>query len=307
MKGPLLNPLLTGAAVRFMAGLPLVGSRIAPVLRTSVSAAAYYIYDTSNFTDVPTDIRRGPSTPFKRITSKLSDDTFLCKDYGIEEAIDNAEIQLYGNVFNADKSGLERAVRVVALNHEIRVRNVCRNISQTATPTVKWNAGSNTTIVADVKAAKNAIYNSIGVDPNLLVLPRDVYNALEIAPELLEKFKYTAGGNITKAQMETLFGIEIQVTGDLINSASEGQLPSLGGIWSDEAFLCYCQPSQDIKALNFMRTMNWIAMAGSGSQGISTYTYPVDEIDSRVVRARQFTDEKVVAAGAGYYLSNVLN
>ena len=308
MKAPVLNPLLTGIASRFMQGLPLAGSRIAPVLNTALQSANYYVYDASNLTDIPTDIRRAPSAPFARVKSKLSDDNFFAKDYGVEEPVDNSEIALYGGIFPAEKSTMERAVRIVAVNHEIRVRNICRAVAQTASPSVKWNAGSNTTIIADVKAAKNAIHASTGTDPNLLVLPRDVFNALEVAPELLEKFKYTEGGNVTLAQMRTLFGVdEILVAGDLINSAAEGQTASLGGIWSDEAFLCYSNPSQDIKALTFMRTFNWTAMAGSGPKGISTFTYPEDQIDSRVVRARQYTDEKIIASGAAYYLSNVLS
>lgn len=307
MKAPLLNPLLTGIATRFMAGLPLAGTRIAPVLNTNIRSAAYYIYDTSNFTNVPTDIRRGPSSPFKRLTSKLSDDTFLAKDYGIEEPIDNSELEIYASVFQADRSAMERALRVVAINHEIRVRNICRALTATASPSTKWNASSGTTILADVQAAKNAVQASIGVDPNLMTIPRDVYNALRVAPEILERYKYTDGGQVTKAQLEALFEMEIVVTSDLINNAAEGQTASLGGIWSDEVVISYSNPTQDIKALNFMRTFNWTAVGGSGPNGISTYTYPEDQIDSRIVRARQFTDEKVVASGAAYYLSNVLS
>lgn len=308
MKAPVLNPLLTGIATRYMQGLPLAGSRIAPILSTALQSANYYVYDTSNMTDIPTDIRRGLSAPFVRGKSRLSDDNFFAKDYGFEEPVDNSEIALYGGIFPAEKSALERAVRVVAVNHELRVRTLARAVSQTASPSTKWNAASGTTIIADVKAAKNAIHASTGVDPNVMVLPRDVFNALETAPELLELMKYTEGGTITLEQMRRLFGVaEIIVAGDLINNASEGQTASLGGIWTDEAFLCYSDSSQDIKALTFARTFNWTAMSGSGPKGISTFTYPEEQIDSRIVRARQYTDEKVVASGAAYYLSNVLS
>jgi len=307
MKGPILNPLLSGIGQRYLASLPLAGLRIAPVLNTNIRSAGYYVYDTSNFTDVPTDIRRAPSAPFKRLTSKLSEDTFNAKDYGIEEPIDQSEIEIYGSAFAADKSAMERAIRVVAINHEIRVRNTCRALTQTSSPTVKWNASTGTTILADVQAAKNAVQSVIGVDPNLMTIPRDVYNALRVAPEILERYKYTEGGVVSKQQLEALFEMEIAVTQDLINTANEGQTATLGGIWSDEVVLSYSQPSQDIKALNFMRTYNWTAVGGSGPGGISTYSYVEDNIDSRIVRARQYTDEKVVAAGAAYYLSNVLS
>jgi hypothetical protein len=306
MKTPLLNPLLTGIASRYMAGLPNVGLKIAPLLNTPGHAAAYYIYDRSNYTDIPTDISRAPSSAFKRLQSRLSDDTFLCKDYGIEEPMDEAQIRMYASIFAADKSAMERCVRVVAINHDIRVRNLARAVTQTASPSTKWGAASGTTIVADIEAGKNVIRGQIGVVPNLLTLPYNVYRKLVQSPELKGYYANT-DGILTKAQIEAVLELEIAVSGDLINTAQEGQAASLGDVWSNEAFLSFSQPSIDVKALNFARTFNWTAMEGSGPSGISTFTYDQKEIDSRIVRARQYTDEKVVAAGAGYYFSAVLS
>lgn len=307
MKAPLLNTRLTGIATRYLAELPLAGQRIAPILNTPDRASAYFIYDSSNFTDIPTNIVRAPAAGFKRLISKLSDDTFNAKDYGIEEVMDKMEIRMYDGVYSADRSAMERAVRVVAVNHEIRVRNLARAVSQTSTPTVKWNAASGTTIVADIQAGKNVIRAATGVVPNLLTLPYDVYVALIQSAEMKAYYSNVQGGGITKANLEAILGVEIVVSGDLINTAAEGQAASLGGIWSDEAFLSYSQRTADVRALNFARTFNWTALDGSGPAGISTFTYDENEIDSRVVRARQFTDEKVVAPGAGYYFSNVLS
>jgi hypothetical protein len=197
-------------------------------------------------------------------------------------------------------------VRVVAVNHDIRVRNLARAVAQTSAPSVKWGASSGTTIVADIEAAKNVIRAQIGVVPNLLTLPYNVYRKLIQAPEMKGYF-VNSDSILTKTQLESVLEVEIAVSGDLINTAQEGQTPTLGDIWSNEAFLSFSQPGDDIKALNFARTFNWTAMEGSGPAGISTFSYDQNEIDSRVVRARQYTDEKVVAAGAGYYFSAVLS
>lgn len=307
MKTPILNPVLTGIAQRFIATQPTAGLRIAPVLNTQIHAAQYYIYDPSNHYNVPTDIQRAPSTPFKRLTSKLSSDTFVCKDYGIEEPIDKMQLQMFSSIFAADRSAMDRAISVVLLNHELRVRNLARAVTQTSSPSVKWNASSGTTIVKDIEAAKAVIRAQIGVVPNLLTLPYDVFVALRQAPELRGYYTNT-DGLVTLEQMKSIFGVrDIVVSGTILNSANEGQTASLSDIWTDEAFLCYADPSQDVKALNWARTFNWTAAEGSGPAGISTFTYDENEIDSRVVRARQFTDEKVIASGAAYYFSNVLN
>ena len=306
MKAPILNPLLTGIASRFMATQPTAGLRIAPVLNSQIHAAQYYIYDAANHYNVPTDIQRAPSTAFKRLTSKLSNDTFVCKDYGIEEPLDKMQLQMFANIFAADRSGMDRAVNVVLINHELRVRDMARGVTQTSSPAVKWNAAANTTIVADIEAAKAVIRAQIGVVPNLLTLPYDVFVALRQAPELRGYYTNT-DGLITIEQMKVIFGVQdIVVSGTIINGANEGQTAALADIWTDEAFLSYSVQSADVKALNFARTFNWTAADGSGPAGISTFTYDENEIDSRIVRARQFTDEKVVAPGAGYYFSNVL-
>lgn len=307
MKTPLLNPVLTGIATRFMLAQPSAGLKIAPVLNTQLHASQYYVYDTSNYTDVPLDIQRAPSSPFKRLTSKLSSDSFIAKDYGIEEPLDKLQIKMFSSIFAADQSAMERCVNVVLVNHEIRIRTLARAVAQTSTPTVKWNAASGTTIVADIEAAKAVIRSKIGVIPNLLTLPYDTFVALRQAPELKAYYSYVQGGLLTLDNLKTILGVEeIVVSGTLINGANEGQTAALADIWTDEAFLSYSRPSADIKALNFARTFNWTALDGSGPSGISTFTYDENEIDSRIVRARQYTDEKVVASGAGYYFSNVL-
>jgi hypothetical protein len=253
------------------------------------------------------DIQRGPSSPFKRLSSKLSNDTFLCKDYGIEEPLDNMQIRMFSSIFAADQSAMERAVNVVMVNHEIRVRNMARAVTQTSTPTVKWNATSGTTIVADIEMAKAVIRSRIGVIPNLLTLPYDTFVALRQAPELKAYYSYVQGGLLTLDNLKAILGFEeIVVSGTIINGANEGQTAALADIWTDEAFMSFSRPSQDFKALNFARTFNWTAADGSGPSGISTFTYDENEIDSRIVRARQFTDEKVIAPSAGYYFSNVL-
>ncbi|MBK1884893.1 hypothetical protein JIN85_20960, partial [Luteolibacter pohnpeiensis] len=199
-------------------------------------------------------------------------DTFLCKDYGVEEPIDKMELMMYASIFAADSAGMERTSRIVAINHEIRVRNLVRAASQTSSPVTKWNeAGS--TIVADIDAGKNLIRSRIGVTPNLLTLPYNVFQAMRNSAEMKNYFVNVQGGLITKANLEAILEVEIQISGDLINTAAEGQDAEIGDIWENEAFLSYSVASADIKSLNFARTYNWTALEGSGSGGISVLTY----------------------------------
>jgi hypothetical protein len=306
MKAPVLNPLLTGHATRFMTTLPTVGLRLFPILRVPDRAAQYYVWSPENNLNIPDKIQRAPGTGFKRIVSKLTDDTYFAKDYGVEEALDNMEVKLYENFLSADRAIADRTTWVVAMHHEIRVRDIVLALSQTSSPSTKWNQ-ANSDPIADIKAAKRVIQDATGVVPNLLTVNQDVYDVLEEHPKITAKYAYTAGGILTKDQVARALGMEeIQVAGNVLNTAAEGAAAAISQVWGDDVYLSVSRATADIKALNLGRTFNWIAAEGSGPNGIGIFSYDQEEIDSRIHRSRQFTDEKIIAQGAGYRLSNVL-
>jgi len=306
MKAPVLNPLLTGHAVRYLSSLPTVGLKLFPLLRVPERAANYYVWDPSNDLNIPDKIQRAPGSGFKRIISKLSDDTYFCKDYGVEEALDKMEVKLYENFLSADKAVSDRTTWVVAMHHEIRVRDAVAGLTQTSSPATKWDQ-PNSDPIGDIKAAKRVIQDATGTVPNLLTINQDVYDVLEDHPQITAKYQYTAGGILTKDQVARALGIEeIQIAGQVLNTAPEGAAAAVAQVWGDSAVLSISRAGADIKALNLGRTFNWIGAEGSGPAGIGMYSYDQEEIDSRIHRSRQFTDEKIIAQGAGYLLTNVL-
>lgn len=306
MKAPVLNTLLTGHAVRFMSTLPTVGLKLAPILRVPDRAANYYVWDPSNDLNIPDKIQRAPGSGFKRIVSKLSDDTYFCKDYGVEEALDKIEVRLYENFLAADRAIANRTLWVVAMHHELRVRDMVAALTQTSSPTVKWDQ-ANSNPIGDIKAAKRVIQDATGVIPNLLTVNQNVYDVLEEHVSITSKYEYVTGGVITRDQIARALGVEeIQIAGNVLNTAPEGAAASISQVWGDDVYLSVSRAGADIKALNLARTFNWTGMEGSGTAGISMYSYDQEEIDSRIHRSRQLTDEKIIAQGAGYRLSNVL-
>lgn len=309
MKGSsYLNPVLTGIAVKYMNASPSVGRALFPVFNTGERAASYYVLDSSNWLNVPSDIRHAPGALFKRSETVLSTDTFNAKDYGIEELIPNEEIALYGSVFNAQRVASERATNIVAVNHELRVKALATGGSvPNSSPSTKWDQ-ANSNPIKDVKMAREAIWAATGLVPNKIVIPRAVMVVLEEHPAITAKYAYTDGSILTQQMIAKALGVdEIIVAGSQINTANEGQAATISQIWSDSVVLAVVNNSQDLKAVNFGRTFNWTSPEGSSASGIGVYQYREDNRDAQVVRARQYTDEKLVGSTAGYHLSDVLS
>jgi hypothetical protein len=307
-----LNPVLSGYAAKFMRdSAGFVGARLFPAFSSGVQSADYYVFDAENALGVPQNIRHAAGAAFKRIVSKLSDDHFACKDYGLEHPVADTERRKYASALDADLSAIRRLTDIIKINHEIRVKDLATNTAliQNAAVAAKWDiAGSNPK--DDVDAAKEAIRLSIGVRPNTMVISRPIMNALELHPKLQEVFKYTSAGLVNEQKLAQFLNIgQVLVAEQVIASNQEGQAVTAADIWGDSVVLAHVNPGQDLKLLNLGRTFFWNEFGGIGEDGvpIQVMDYRDETVESDIHRARHFTDEKLVGAGAGYILTDVLS
>ena len=302
------NPVLTLTAQKFMQDAPaFVGRRLFPLFFTALQAANYYVFDRENLLNTPTNIRRGPAAPYARQVMQLSGDSFSCQNYGVEEPVDDEERAKYGSAVDADNAAVRRGVNTILINHEMRVRN--KIVSSTAIPTsspgTQWDL-ANSTPIQDVRAMREAVHSNCGLDANTLCVNRNVFNVLCDHPQILDRIKYSERGIITQQILAAVFGVdEVLVAGGVTNSAAEGLALSPAGIWDDTVVLAHVETAQDLSAPNFGRTFAWRQF--TGPDGLQTFTYRQNEIDSDVQRVRQHCDEKLVGPECGYVLSDVLS
>lgn len=302
------NPVLSLTAQKFMqAAEAFVARRLFPLFPTGLQAAQYYQFDRSNMLSVPTGIERAPSSAYKRQVMKISGDSYFCRNYGIEEPIDDGERAKYASALDADAAAVRRGVNTILVNHELRVRDVVYAGSSgipTSTPTTKWDQ-ANSTPIQDVDAMRESIHNNCGLEGNLLLFTRPVFNVLKEHPQLLARQTYTTAGSVSLDMMARLFNVsEILVAGGLTNAAAEGLTESPAAIWGPNVILAHVERATDLDAPNFGRTFAWSQF--SGADGLLVKSYREEGIDSDIHRVSQFCDEKLVGAECGYVLTSVL-
>ena len=302
------NPVLTTTVNRFMQdSKAFVANRLFPAFYTGEQSAAYYVFDAENMVSVPKNIGRAPSAPYSRSIPKLSDDTYNCKEFGHEEPVDDRERKKYSKSFDADLAAANRIGNILMLTREVRARDKALTSANTATPATKWDVNG-ATVIADVDAGKEVVYNSCGMEANLLVLPRSVFNCVKRLAAFLDLIKYTEKGVLTEQLLAELFGVaDVVVAGGIENKANEGQTINPGQIWGDNVVLAHVDPSQDLKAVNFGRTFAWTGETGGGDNLAIIESYREDEVRSDVHRGRHDVDEKITGPECAYLLSDVLN
>jgi len=305
-----INPVLTSVARKFMQDMgTFVGARLAPYFYTNEKSSDYYVTTAEDEVSVPTLKAMAPGQAYGRSLMHLSDDTYNCKKYGHEVPVPVEDKKRYASAFDASRAALLRNLRIIRINHEKRVKAAATaGTVPNSSPTNKWDNYTTSTPHLDVDVAKEAIYDAVGMDPNLMIIPRQVWRKLKYHTKLLELFGSANKQVLTLDMLKQVFEIDdIIIAGGLINSAADGQALAVEKIWSDSVILAHANASQDLQAMNFLRTFVWTAVDGGGEGGTSVLTYSENNTNTEVNQIRHYTDEKLVGSAAGYHLSDVLS
>jgi hypothetical protein len=303
-----LNSALTQIASKTLqaasgfAGLPLF-----PLFYTSKPSAGYYVLGDDTFLEAP-NVRRAPGTPYSRTMTKLADDTYSAEIYGHEEPVSYEENAKYARFNAALEAGTRRAENVILLAHEIRAQQMATAASVPgAALSIPWT-DSTSDPVTDVNAARKAVFYGCGLEANLITLPRAVFEALKLHPKIKEKIKISGTDSRWPQMLSALFDVDrVVVARALVNNANEGQTISAAEIWGASVIVAHVddQPeAQDLQAPSFGRT--FIVAGDATPLGVQVEHYDVPKIKSLIIRASQWTDEKITAPKAGYHLKNVL-
>lgn len=160
----------------------------------------------------------------------------------------------------------------------------------------KWTDDANNPN-SDLDTGKTAIADSIGIEPNVLVLSRAGFFAAKNNAKVLERFKYTSKESITPEMLAALFDLDRVVVGKAITFDNAGVATS---IWGTDAILAYVPetPSgMEEPSYGYTYTMEGHPMVEQTYQDrrAKSWIYPVTNERSPVLSGMT----------AGYLLQNV--
>ncbi len=279
-------------------------------------AGTYGIIPVSQLLQNP-DTARSPGSGYKRGNFTFTKATYATSEHGWEEPIDDKEVKMYANYFDAELYATARAQHFVCQSLEKRVGDMLFNTSNfdashQQAAAIAWTMALKATMtpVDDVEAAVIKVANNSGVWPNSLILTKRKFRILRHSAQIVDRLKYNGivdvqVGKITRAQLALAFDLEnVFVAGGTLNSANEGQAVSLGSLWSDNyAMVAHINPTEDFKEPTLCRTFHW---GDDGSQiGGTIETYRDEKIRGDVVRCRNETDERIVYTDLGCLVTGI--
>jgi hypothetical protein len=307
--GAIAYEYLIGAADRGFVCLDLL-----PVFDVQEQAGNYPVIPIEALLKLQTTARASRGA-YSRGDWEFELGNYSCKENGWEEPVDDSESKLYQRYFDAEQIATLRAVDILLRAQEARVAAKIfntANITATADVAIPWGTAATAVPRANIMTAKLAMRAASGLDPNVAVMSRKVFDTLMMTKEITDAFMYTnpiqvGGYDAQKLLMAQYFGVDkILVAGAIKDGAKKGQAYSISDLWDDEYVGLFKVSSggSDLREPCLGRTFLW---TGDSPQNVVTESYREEQTRSNVYRVRQNTDEAFVFTGAGYLLGNIIH
>lgn len=286
-----------------------IGRLVLPPFEVDLQAAQYPVIPASALLEMQ-DTARAPRSAYARGDFEFDSADYYCREHGWEEPLDDVETRLYRRFFDAEVVAVQRATFMVLRDQEKRVVNatIGNNELPSAAVDKAWTSYADADPLADINKAKDHFRFSVGLTPNALVLDVDILRHVSMCDAVMDRIKYSAPGalrgELTLEQLKAYFGVPaIFVSNAVYDAAAKGAKAKVATIWPRDRVMLACVSSggQDLREPCLGRTFVWNEDSGQ----LSAESYREEQTRSTIYRVRQYTDECVQFAGAGYVLTGV--
>jgi len=279
-----------------------IWDQIFPAVRVDKESGKYWVFTQGDwFRDEAAVRAPGDEAPKSGFT--LSTSSYNCEEYALatdlpDRTLDNADAALRLRVskteFVTDKI-LLRMERQLA--SEIFTTGIWGTDNTTATD---WDDTTNSTPIEDVMTAIDTIALATGIEPNTLVLGREVWKALKVHPDIKDVIKYTQKAIPTPDLLAQIWDLERVLIGRAIyNSAAEGATPSYSAVWGKHALVCHVAPNPGLMTPSAGYTFL--------ARPFRVRRWRDDAKEAEIIEASIIVDFVVTGSGLGYFFSSIVS
>lgn len=313
------DPLLTELGIGYFNRHPSQARQIFAPTPVTQQSAYYPIFSKSDFFRDEGDAAaiRAPGTPPSSIDYRISSAQFTCAERAFRKYTPPEKLNPGIAMVDIDQADVAAVMKKLAIRQDRRfaaafLTTGCGwgtevNGSSDDTGNLAAIAGDPIKKLRDHKAA---IQLEIELEPNVLVLSRDVYDSLCEHAAVRGRLATTKDQMVNAATLATLCDLERVVVFDRVyNSAAEGASAAMTRMVTQTALLVYQSSSPSEEEPSGGRIFQFTDLDKIGANGevvISQYDHPDKGVGGRYVDARSYDAMAITAADAGRLIINAL-
>jgi hypothetical protein len=301
-----VDPVLTNVSIGYQ-NSAYVAEQLFPTLPVAKQSGKHFIYDKGKFR--VNDNLRGSGAASKEVTLNLTTGLpYFCEDHALKQFVTDEDMD--GAVAPMDPM-VDATENVTEMHMVAREVELAASLTSTGVMTQnttlsgssQWSDYQNSDPFTNIETGKQTIHSAIHVDPNVLVLPKQVWDKLKHHPAFLERVKYSQKGVISEDLLASLVGVDrVIIAAAGKNAAVEGQTDSMSYIWGKDAILAYINPRLGQKMITLGLTYQWKTRKVEKLRG----TNEEDRKGTYVRVGDHYYDMNLVSASAGYLMKAVV-
>ncbi|MFA5058577.1 MAG: major capsid protein [Opitutaceae bacterium] len=301
-----INAALTNFAIAYKPP-GLIADELFPVVPVQKQSDTYWKVDAERAELRQADDRRALSGRANSIDWATGSETYSCQQHVLQQPVDDALIDNADTPIQPKLVATRQLKTRLGINKEIALAtSLATAITQTAAVSAGvWTLATSDPIT-DLGTARKTIRSARGVDPNILALDVDAWDALLDHPDIIARL--TGVKEVTRDNVAQVLGMILGFEKILIARAwkntSTTATPSLTRIWGTTAIVAYVEPQPSLEALSLGYTMQW---KGGGQDGYRVDEYRAESRESDVVRASRWYDQKAVDVACGYRITGCIS
>lgn len=193
--------------------------------------------------------KRAPGADTKRIQFGYAGKPFSIQPSALEAPVPRERMRDATQVpgFDLGARAVNLVLRVVNLEHEDECARIALNPANydndhkvALTGGNRWTHPDSDPF-GDIETAKEAVADTIGVEPNRAMFSRGAFRALKTHPKIIERFKHVSVASVTVDMLQTLFDIDDLVIGQA--RYASGPDDAFSDVWGLDAWLGYVNDS----------------------------------------------------------------
>lgn len=312
-----VDKLLTNVSVAFaQSPNAFVASRVFPPVPVAHQSDKYLIVDRGEFNRDEMQLR-ADATESAGGSFKYSDDSYFCDVWALHKDLGDQTVANAENIFQLRSNTTEYLARQAMIRKEkLFVESYFSASVWTsdldgiagapgAGQFRQWDDYVNSDPITDIRKESTSQQILTGFRPNILVMGRQVWDALLDHPDIIDRIKYgTTDDNVAIANQRTLARLfeveEILVMNAIENTAAEGLTDVNAFIGGKQALLCYRTATPGTMTPTAGYTFSWSGLSGSfGGLGTRVKSFRMDHLEAERIEIEMAFDMKVVSADMG--------
>lgn len=314
-----VDAILTNISVAYIRTQTMyVATQVFPIIEVDKQTGSYFIYNKNDWLRDEAQ-RRAPATESAGGGYTLATDSYSADKWAFHKDVPDEVRYNQDAPIDSDRDATDFVTQKLLIRQERQWAAEFFTTGVWATDitgvaaapgagqTLQWNVATSDP-KNDITVAKRVMRLLTGFEPNVLVVGSDVWDKLEIHPNIIERVKYGGNAQVISEQLVAQYlGIDRLIVAKSTYATNvEGETAAYADIYGKNALLAYVPPRAGLLTPASGYTFAWRQISPNLAAPAVIKRFRMPQLNADRVEGEIAFDNKVIGADLGYFFSSIV-